>query len=189
VDDYQNFAISTVAIAPSPPTEGHILTVLPGEGARFPIPPFNASVWPRTAMPDPTNAEIVRVMDIDGDRLALEERGAEATNVRAILPGDYIAATVTEKTLRDMQGSQGPPGPPGPAGVALVVRETPLGAMDGVNATFTLMNTPTVDSEQVFLNGLLQESRGADYGIAGNVITFIMPPLPGDRVLVTYARS
>lgn len=85
-------------------------------------------------------------------------------------------------------GEQGPPGPPGP-GAVWVVREIPTGIIDGINATFTLINLPIVGSEQVFLNGLLQDSRSVDYGISGNVITFIMPPYAGDRVLVTYARS
>src|SRR4029077_8041141 len=36
-------------------------------------------------------------------------------------------------------------------------RETPPGTINGVNTTFTLANTPILNTEQVFLNGLLLE--------------------------------
>jgi hypothetical protein len=71
----------------------------------------------------------------------------------------------------------------------VVVREIPIGVIDGSNATFTLANTPVADSEQVFLNGLLQDARSVDYSISGAVLVFLMPPLSGDRVLVTYERT
>ena len=51
-DAHKNLAISTVVTAPTPATSGTTLTVTAGEGARFPAPPFNATVWPSTAMPD-----------------------------------------------------------------------------------------------------------------------------------------
>jgi hypothetical protein len=79
----------------------------------------------------------------------------------------------------------------GSAGVAptLVVREIPTALIDGSNTAFTLANTPVSDTEQVFLNGLLQDARGLDYSISGASVTFFMPPLSGDRVLVTYQRT
>jgi hypothetical protein len=77
--------------------------------------------------------------------------------------------------------------PTGSAG--LTVREIPTGVIDGSNLTFTLAHIPIADSEQVFLNGLLQEARGIDYSISGASVTFLMPPLAGDRVLVTYQRT
>src|SRR4029077_2174986 len=54
------------------------------------------------------------------------------------------------------------PGVYQPAGTYLsaaniVTRETPTGTMNGANATFTLANIPTAGTEEVFLNGLLQE--------------------------------
>jgi len=69
----------------------------------------------------------------------------------------------------------------------LVVRETPTGLVNGSNAVFALANTPNTGSEQVFLNGLLQEpGAGNDYTIAAATITFLSAPLTGDRLRVTY---
>lgn len=73
--------------------------------------------------------------------------------------------------------------------VITVVREIPAGAINGINATFTLANVPILDSEQVYWNGLLQDTRGMDYNLTGAVITFLIPPQPGDRILVTYQRT
>lgn len=75
--------------------------------------------------------------------------------------------------------------PPPTAGI---VREIPTGSLDGSNITFTLANTPIANSEEVYLNGLLQDARGIDYSISGAVVTFLIPPLSGDRLLVTYQR-
>ena len=70
-----------------------------------------------------------------------------------------------------------------------VVREIPTGVMNGSNVTFTLAYPPVVNSEHVFLNGLLQDSTYGDYSLSGSTVTFSAPPLAGDRVLVTYSRS
>lgn len=72
----------------------------------------------------------------------------------------------------------------------LVVREKPSGAVDGINKIYTLANIPLVDSEQVFLNGILQESGGTgDYTIAGNSISFNTAPESGWSVFVNYATE
>jgi phage-related tail fiber protein len=68
-----------------------------------------------------------------------------------------------------------------------ITRETPSGAVNGANTTFTLATTPVVGSEQVFLNGLLQEpGAGNDYTISGVTITYLTPPVATDRLRVTY---
>lgn len=68
-----------------------------------------------------------------------------------------------------------------------ITRETPSGALNGVNTTFTVANTPIVGSEQVFLNGLLQEpGAGNDYTISGSTITYLAAPLTTDRIRVNY---
>lgn len=71
----------------------------------------------------------------------------------------------------------------------IVVRETPSGSVNGSNAAFALANTPVAGSEQVFLNGLLQEpGAGNDYTISGANITFLSAPQTGDRIRVTYQK-
>ena len=102
MDDYKNFAVSAVADAPVPPTSGEMLSVKAGEGERFPTTPFNATVWAKDALPEPTNAEVVRIEARSGDQLILS-RAQEGSSPRAILPGDLIAATITDKTLFDLQ--------------------------------------------------------------------------------------
>jgi hypothetical protein len=68
-----------------------------------------------------------------------------------------------------------------------VIRETPTGAINGANTTFTLANTPTAGTEEVFLNGLLMEpGAGNDYTIASATITMLSAPLTGDRLKVNY---
>jgi len=52
---------------------------------------------------------------------------------------------------------------------------------------FVLANTPNVGTEQVFVNGTLQQSgAGKDYLISGDTITFSYAPQSGDIILVNY---
>lgn len=72
-------------------------------------------------------------------------------------------------------------------GHALVTKEVPVGNIDGVNAVFTLATSPVAGSEQVFLNGLLQEpGETKDYTISGSTVTFTSAPEAGWKVLVNY---
>lgn len=103
-DAHKNFAYSTVATAPSPATSGTSLVVAAGEGALFPTPPFNATIWPIGANPLSTNAEIVRVTGIATDTLTIT-RTQESTSARTVIVGDQIAATITAKTLTDVENS------------------------------------------------------------------------------------
>lgn len=70
-----------------------------------------------------------------------------------------------------------------------VTRETPSGAVNGSNTTYTLANTPVAGSEEVFLNGILQEpGAGNDYTISSNTITYLAAPLTGDKIRVNYRK-
>jgi hypothetical protein len=71
-----------------------------------------------------------------------------------------------------------------------ITRETPSGTVNGSNVTFTLANTPVSGTEQVYLNGLLQEpGAGNDYTISGATITYLTAPLSGDRIRVSYIST
>lgn len=73
---------------------------------------------------------------------------------------------------------------------AFVTREVPSGSVNGSNAVFTLVNTPVAGTEQVFLNGLLQqEGAGNDYTISGDTITFTTAPDSGWKLFVNYATG
>ena len=102
MDAQANLALGTVLTAPSPATSGTSLTLSTGHGARFPAAPFNATAWPVGVMPDPSNAEIVRVTVIAGDVLTIV-RAQESTAAKAIGVGYYVAATITKKTFTDLQ--------------------------------------------------------------------------------------
>jgi len=102
-DSHSNFAYSTVATAPSPATSGTSLVVGSGEGSRFPTPPFNITIWPASATPTPANAEIARVTDISTDTLTIA-RAQEGSSARSVGVGDQVAATITKKTLTDLEG-------------------------------------------------------------------------------------
>lgn len=70
-----------------------------------------------------------------------------------------------------------------------VIREVPSGTINGSNVTFTLATTPITGTEEVFLNGVLQESgAGNDYTISGGTITYLAAPQTGDRLLVNYQK-
>lgn len=70
-----------------------------------------------------------------------------------------------------------------------IVRETPSGSINGSNVTFVLANTPVVGTEEVFLNGLLQEpGAGNDYTISTATITYLTAPSTGDRLRVSYRK-
>lgn len=66
--------------------------------------------------------------------------------------------------------------------------ETPQGAIDGVNARFTLSSAPNPGgSLQLYRNGLLQRA-GVDYTLSGNTVTFLAGalPQPGDTLVAWY---
>ena len=70
-----------------------------------------------------------------------------------------------------------------------VDKEIPTGLINSVNTLFVLANTPTLGTEHVYLNGVLQESgAGNDYTISGANITFLSVPLTGEKIRVTYRK-
>ena len=70
-----------------------------------------------------------------------------------------------------------------------VPKETPSGAVDGTNTTFTLANAPIAGTEHLYFNGLLLESgTGNDYTIAAGVITMLFAPQSGDKLRCSYFK-
>lgn len=101
-DAHKNFATSLVATAPSPATSGTSLVVTGGDGAKFPNPPFNATIWPVGVQPTTANAEIVRVTAISTDTFTIV-RQQESTSARTVIIGDQISANITARTLTDAE--------------------------------------------------------------------------------------
>lgn len=106
-DAHKNFAYSLVASAPSPAMSGTSLVVTGASGANFPAVPFNATIWPTASQPTTVNAEIVTVTAISTDTLTIV-RAQEGTAARTVVAGDQIAATITLKSLNDVEGQLAP---------------------------------------------------------------------------------
>ena len=101
-DNHKNFAYSTVATAPSPASSGTSLVVQSGDGAKFPTAPFNATIWPAGSQPSTANAEIVRVTAKSTDTFTIT-RAQESSSAQSIAIGYQIAATITAKTMTDIE--------------------------------------------------------------------------------------
>lgn len=70
-----------------------------------------------------------------------------------------------------------------------VVRETPTGSVNSSNTVYNLANVPVAGTEEVYLNGILQEPGGGnDYTISSATITFLTAPTTGDRIRVSYRK-
>jgi archaellin len=77
------------------------------------------------------------------------------------------------------------------AATNFVTGETPSGTVDGVNATFTLANTPTAGTVKIWVNGVrMNVGAGNDYTISGTTITFLTGAIPvtGDLILTDYMK-
>lgn len=104
-DAHTNLASSLVATAPSPATSGLSLVVTGGDGALFPTGSFNVSIWPANTQPTHANTEIARAT-VSTDTFTLV-RAQEGTSARTVIVGDQIAATITAKTLTDVENALG----------------------------------------------------------------------------------
>jgi hypothetical protein len=101
ISGHKNFAISTLATPPSS-TDGTSLVVASGHGALFPEAPFNVTVWPTAVQPTSSNAEIMRVTNKATDTFTVA-RAQEGTSGRTHLANAQIAATITARTLTDVE--------------------------------------------------------------------------------------
>jgi hypothetical protein len=104
-DARRNFAISSIAVAPTPAGSGLVLSLLAGGGALMPEPPFNATCWPPGVNPTAANAEIVRVASIEGDTVTLSKRGEEDTAALQIAEGWWFAQTITAGDIGQLQAA------------------------------------------------------------------------------------
>jgi hypothetical protein len=86
-----------------------------------------------------------------------------------------------------VDGTAGPCGA-GANNGSFVDSEVPTGSLNGVNAAFTLSQTPSPSSSVlIFRNGVLQK-QGLDYTINGALLTFASASIPqaADTVLAAY---
>lgn len=75
------------------------------------------------------------------------------------------------------------------SGNAFVDAEIPAGALNDLNVTFLLANTPFMGSVYLWINGLLQKEGALfDYTISGDTITFNIAPPSGSILLASYRK-
>lgn len=190
-DAHKNFAISTVAVAPSPPTTGTSLTVTSGEGAVFPAVPFNATVCPPGVLPTNVNAEIVRVTARSGDVLTIT-RTQENTNARTIAVGDLAVASITAKALTDLETPSFVGNVSTTGSYSEQSRTTPLGywintPFMATNFTHAPSGTPlTIAAGNVYTNKYtligktliwMLQIVGATTSVAGTTGIYLVPPI------------
>jgi hypothetical protein len=102
--------------------------------------------------------------------------------------GAIDGATGNLSDCMHVDGTSGACGAGGGSSVTFVDAETPAGAINGTNSSFTLVNPPNPPASlTLFLNGLLQD-QGGDYTLASNMITFATGATPqsGDILLASY---
>ena len=100
-DAHKNFAYST--LTNSPGTGGTTFSV--ADASQFPtIFPFNATVWPSASQPTSTTAEIVTVTGVAANDFSVT-RAQESTTARNVANGWQMAATITAKTLTDIENN------------------------------------------------------------------------------------
>jgi hypothetical protein len=72
-----------------------------------------------------------------------------------------------------------------------VIGEVPVGSINGVNATFTLANTPSQATTVVVCRNGVTLHVSNDYTVSGNVVSFVPAAIPitGDIVTVDYTKT
>jgi hypothetical protein len=140
----------------------------------------------------PTVATIISIADVTGLQAALNLYALIGVNFapsRAAIidaTGAIDGATGTLSNCMHVDGTSAPCGASG--SVTFVDSETPGGTINGSNASFTLVNTPSpATSLALSLNGLLMQ-QGGDYTLAANMITFETASVPqsGDILIASY---
>lgn len=140
------------------------------------------------AVTGPASAVADRIATYNGTTGKIIKDGGAAISVDGTFGSNSDAKVPTEKAVKTYVDTANT----GQLTAAnFITRETPAGVVNGSNPTFTLANTPTAGTEEVFLNGLMQEpGAGNDYTISAAVITFLAGaiPLTGWKVRVNYRK-
>lgn len=100
-DTHVNLLSGTVLIPPTPALSGESFVLKPGQGARFEVGTPVTLSHPAIE-PSISTAEIGYVTGISGDTLTVT-RAQEGTSAKYVTVGWRIAATITAKTLTDIE--------------------------------------------------------------------------------------
>jgi hypothetical protein len=112
------------------------------------------------------------------------------TSVEVNVESPNISVQVNALPTVIYAATPGPPGVRGPAGNgAQIVGEAPTGLRNGINIVFGTANGYVAASPAVHVNGL-RERLDIDYTESGaQQITFTIPPLSDDDVVIDYEIS
>jgi hypothetical protein len=138
-----------------------------------------------------TNPSTIAVQDVGGLRTELDirpTRGPSYQPGRAAVLGFSGGIEGAIGNPGDCVRVDGSSGPCGTGGLMFVDGETPLGAMNGANRTFTLSATPSPSgSLSLFRNGMLLQ-QGTAYTLSESTITFsgLETPREGDLLAAWY---
>lgn len=167
-----DLSIGIVATAPSPATSGTTLVLQSGQGADMPAVPFKALLCPPGQLATRHNSERVLVTNRSDDTLTIT-RAQGVTSAKTIEAGWLLSNNIFAD---DFVGS-----------VSVVKKETPSGAVNGSNVTFTTANPYIGGTLQVFVNGLAQSNFVTETVPSTGTFTLDEAPLTGDNVRVEYS--
>jgi hypothetical protein len=165
-------------------------TALKLRDVRLPGPPVGSQTMP------PPSLNSVLITEVSGLRDELDSkptRGSNFSGGRVVFInslGELESVLGVASDCVRVDGTSAPCATGGGSSIVFVDGETPVGVVDGSNASFTLSAPPSpTTSLQVFRNGMLMKS-GFDYSLNGSIITFGNGAIPqvGDTLLVHFRR-
>ncbi|MFN7923463.1 MAG: hypothetical protein U0Q16_25400 [Bryobacteraceae bacterium] len=146
------------------------------------------------------NGSTIEITDVQGLQAELDLRPKQGIGYgpsRAAIinaAGDLEGATGDPAECVRVDGSSGPCGAAGGGSAVtgtFVDGETPAGAVNGTNATFSLSASPSpAASLYLYRNGVLQK-RFVDFDLTGNSIQFVTAAIPqsGDLLVASYRTA
>ena len=160
------------------------------------VPPSNAVLRVKDVRLTPGSvvASTMQVSDVAGLTNELNIRPVKGTgyaNSRTAVinsSGSIDAALGSSSDCVHVDGTSGQCGGGTGGTVTFVDGETPAGATDGTNVTFTLANSPNPAASLTFFRNGMLLLAALDYTLTNNVVTFSSSglPQPGDVLLASY---
>jgi len=107
-DATSNIAVSQIASGSViGSNSGTSLVVSAGDGAKFPVAPFNIVVWPSGVQPTTANCEFMRVTAKSTDTFTVTRNAETGGSLLSIISAGYqVQHGVTKKTLDDLAGQR-----------------------------------------------------------------------------------
>lgn len=176
---FSDYSVTTLSAGISSSATACTVVALSSVGPpAYSFPPYVAgNVFTATLLDAATQKQVEQVLvtnwNVGTNQILAMTRGVNGTTAKAYLAGDsfllyVVAGTDNQVAFKDQITSQ----------------QTPSGAIDGANATYTITQAPLASGITYVVNGIIQE-LGVDYSITGTTITKLGTLLSGtDRHFV-----